>query len=262
MTSGETTPGDVEAGIEAAVPGRFGDLERRLDYRFRDRQLLVTAMTHRSYANERSGELQDNEVLEFLGDAVLGLIVSDVLCTRHPYLTEGQMSKLKSHLVSADTLAKLAEELGIGDFVLLGRGEEKTDGRAKNSILANCFEAIIAALYLDGGLERARSFVLDRIEPLISQVDGGPPRVRDFKSALQERVQARGLPLPVYRVVDERGPDHDKTFHVEVKVADGYDSVGRGKTKKRAEQRAAHHVLEMLGSEGDPTEETETDGGA
>lgn len=246
MTNGKTTPDGPEAEAEAAVPARFDELERRLGYRFRDRQLLVTAMTHRSFANERPGEVEDNEVLEFLGDAVLGLIVSDVLCSRHPYLSEGQMSKLKSYLVSADTLSELADELGLGDFILLGRGEEKTDGRAKNSILANCFEAIIAALYRDGGLEQARSFVLDLVEPLIGEVDEGPPPVRDFKSALQERVQARGLPLPSYRVIEEHGPDHDKIFHVEVTVADRFESVGRGKTKKRAEQRAAHRALEML----------------
>lgn len=246
MTNGKTTPDGTEVETEAAVPGRLDDLERRLGYRFRDRQLLITAMTHRSFANERPGEVEDNEVLEFLGDAVLGLVVSDVLCARHPYLSEGQMSKLKSYLVSADTLSELADEIGLGDFVRLGRGEEKTDGRAKDSILANCFEAIIAALYRDGGLERARSFVLDLVEPLIGEVEKGPPPVRDFKSALQERAQARGLPLPTYRVVEEQGPDHEKVFHVEVTVADDLEAVGRGKTKKRAEQRAAHRALDLL----------------
>lgn len=220
-------------------------LEQQIGYVFDDRELLKRALSHRSYANERGDDVDDNEVLEFLGDAVLGLIVSDLLCSRYPHLREGEMSKLKSFLVSAETLAQLAEGLGLGRFILLGRGEEKTAGREKNSILANAFEALIAALYLDGGLEQAAEFVLKGVEPLIPGADDSSSPVRDFKSALQEAVQAEGMPLPVYQVVTEEGPDHDKVFHVEVGVGELF-AHGHGRTKKRAEQRAARQILEAL----------------
>ena len=220
-------------------------LERRIGYCFDDRALYKRALSHRSYANEQGPDSDDNEVLEFLGDAVLGLIVSDLLCTRYPDLSEGEMSKLKSFLVSAETLARMADELGLGAYILLGKGEEKTAGRGKNSILANACEALIAALYVDGGLEQAREFVLGGVEPLLQDVGEDTQPLRDFKSALQETVQSRGMPLPVYEVVTEEGPDHDKVFHVEVTV--GPDQAhGHGRTKKRAEQRAARQVLELL----------------
>lgn len=229
---------------------RLEQLQERLDYRFDEPSLLARALSHRSWANEQPGDHRDNEVLEFLGDAVLGLIVSDLLCTQHPDLSEGQMSKLKSYLVSAETLSRLADDFGLGEFILLGRGEEKTAGRAKNSILANSLEAVIGALYLDGGLERARDFVLDRVEPLLGDFDADAQPLRDFKSALQERVQSAGLPLPVYDVVEEEGPDHDKVFHVEVRVSARWHARGQGRTKKRAEQRAARLVLDALRQEG------------
>ena len=223
------------------------ELERRIGYVLDDRALLVRALSHRSYANEKGPEADDNEVLEFLGDAVLGLVVSDLLCSRYPTLTEGEMSKLKSFLVSADTLARLADELGLGQFILLGRGEEKTAGREKSSILANAMEALIAALYIDGGLEQAGDFILDLVLPLISDVTEQPHPVRDFKSALQELVQADGMPLPRYEVVGEDGPDHDKVFQVRVQV--GVEvAIGHGRTKKRAEQRAARQILETVRS--------------
>ena len=221
------------------------ELERQIGYVFDDRSLLKRALSHRSYANEHGDDVDDNEVLEFLGDAVLGLIVSDLLCSRYPHLREGEMSKLKSFLVSAETLAQLAEGLGLGRFILLGRGEEKTAGREKNSILANALEALIAALYLDGGLEQAAEFVLAGVEPLIPGAEETSSPVRDFKSALQEAVQAEGMPLPGYEVVSEDGPDHDKVFHVEVSVGEML-AHGHGRTKKRAEQRAARQILEAL----------------
>lgn len=223
------------------------ELERRIDYVFADRELFVRSLSHRSYANERGPEVADNEVLEFLGDSVLGLIVSDLLCARYPDLSEGEMSKLKSFLVSADTLSTLAHDLGLGRFILLGRGEEKTAGREKSSILANSLEALIAALYLDGGLDKAAAFVLERLEPLLGGVSEEVQPVRDFKSALQETVQAEGMPLPEYEVVGEDGPDHDKVFQVEVRTGDD-QGRGQGRTKKRAEQRAARQILESLSS--------------
>lgn len=230
-------------------PEHLDRLQRRLGYRFEDPVLLVRALTHRSWANEQPGPATDNEVLEFLGDAVLGLIVSDMLCTQFPELSEGRMSKLKSYLVSAETLARLADAFGLGEFVLLGRGEEKTAGRAKNSILANTMEAVIGALYLDGGLEDARSFVLARVDPLLGEFEDDAQPLRDFKSTLQERVQARGFALPSYSVIEEEGPDHEKVFHVRVQVDGRLTSEGHGRTKKRAEQRAARQLLEMLRQE-------------
>lgn len=230
-------------------PERLDRLQELLGYEFEDPALLMRALTHRSWANERSEDARDNEVLEFLGDAALGLVVSDLLCTQHPEMSEGQMSKLKSFLVSADTLGRLADHFGLGEFILLGRGEEKTAGRAKNSILANAFEALIGALYLDGGLERAQDFVLEQVEPLVGNFDAGAEPLRDFKSTLQERVQARGMPLPEYDVVEEEGPDHAKVFHVRVRVEDRWQARGHGRTKKRAEQRAARQVLDQLRQE-------------
>jgi len=221
------------------------ELERRIGYVFDDRALLVRSMSHRSYANEKGPDVDDNEVLEFLGDAVLGLVVSDLLCTRFPTLSEGEMSKLKSFLVSAETLAQLADELGLGQFILLGRGEEKTAGRQKNSIQANAMEALIAGLYVDGGLEQAGEFILNLVLPLISEVTEQPHPLRDFKSTLQEIVQADGMPLPRYEVVGEDGPDHDKVFQIEVHVGE-QTAHGHGRTKKRAEQRAARQILESL----------------
>lgn len=221
------------------------ELERRISYVFDDRTLLVRALSHRSYANEQGPDVDDNEVLEFLGDAVLGLVVSDLLCTRYPTLSEGEMSKLKSFLVSADTLGRFADELGLGQFILLGRGEEKTAGREKNSILANAMEALIAGLYIDGGLEQAAEFITGLVLPLLSDVKGQSQPLRDFKSALQEIVQADGMPLPRYEVVGEDGPDHDKVFHIEVQVG-AQTAHGHGRTKKRAEQRAARQILEAL----------------
>lgn len=236
---------DVNHASEALVPD-IGDLESRLGFTFPDRSLLVQALTHRSYANESGGSVHDNEVLEFLGDAVLGLVVSDLLYNRYPGLSEGEMSKLKSFLVSAETLAFLANELGVGPFVLLGKGEEKTEGRGKNSILANTFEAVIAALYVAGGLDAARRFVLARIEPLLDAPAGSPKNLRDHKSGLQERAQADGLPLPSYRVTEEEGPDHAKVFHVEVTVGNAWHATGSGRTKKAAEQYAARRVLDAI----------------
>ena len=221
-------------------------LELRVGYSFDNRSLLTCALTHRSYANEQGASVDDNEVLEFLGDAVLGLIVSDLLCRRYPSLNEGEMSKLKSFLVSAETLAELAAQLGLGEFVFLGRGEEKTAGRSKSSILANTFEALIAALYLDGGLRCATDFVLARVEPFLRPTDDEAPLTRDFKSALQEHVQSVGLPPPSYEVIDEVGPDHDKTFRVQVKAGNDQCAVGQGSTKKRAEQVAARMLLGPL----------------
>lgn len=238
------------SGIAAET---LAQLQERFGHAFRQPELLTRALTHRSWANER-GEDADNEVLEFLGDAVLGLVISDLLVNRMADLSEGQMSKLKSYLVSAETLGRVAAGYGLGTHIRLGRGEEKTDGRSKSSILANAMEAVIAALYLDGGLETARRFVLATLTPLLDDLDIGETvgTMADYKSALQEHVQAMGLPLPLYDTLEEEGPDHAKVFHVEVRVATLGAARGDGSTKKRAEQLAARRMLELL--EGSATD--------
>jgi ribonuclease-3 len=224
----------------------LGGLEEILGHEFENRELLLQALSHRSFANEQQEEMLDNEVLEFLGDAVLGLIVSEMLYRRHPGLTEGQMSKFKAFLVSAGMLARKADEIDLGSYLLLGKGEEKTAGREKDSLLANAFEAVIAALYLDGGMQVAVAF-LDRVlSPQLNAAIEREPKLEDFKSLLQEELQAVGRPLPVYQVVSEDGPDHEKVFLVELLVDEERLAEGEGKTKKAAEQAAAEVALAKL----------------
>jgi ribonuclease-3 len=225
----------------------FDELQRRLGYRFKDRGLLEHALTHKSRAAEdASGGVSDNESLEFLGDAVLGLVVADALFRRYPEYTEGQKSKIKAALVSTQSLARQAERLQLGEHLILGRGEEKTGGRFKQALLADAYEALIAAVYLDGGFEAASVFLL---RELGDGLDAGavPGFVQDFKSMLQERLQALGYALPEYRVSGEAGPDHRKTFSVEVVVGGSVLGTSSGRTKKEAEQEAARQALERLG---------------
>lgn len=218
-------------------------LERALGYGFRDPDLLTLALTHRSYANEQ-GLPDHNERLEFLGDAVLGTIAAEWLFRVHPELPEGDLSKRKSHLVSAPVLAGLAEELGIGRALRLGVGEERSGGRRKLSLLADSAEAVLGAMFLDGGLEPVRKLVTR----LLAQVVEERPRLHetDSKTRLQEELQGRGLPLPEYHLVAEMGPDHEKRFVVECHVCDRAAGRGEGRSKKIAEQRAAAEALERL----------------
>jgi ribonuclease-3 len=224
----------------------FEGLERNLEYRFRDRGLLEHALTHKSRAAEdASGGVADNESLEFLGDAVLGLVVADALFRKYPRYNEGQKSKIKASVVSTQSLARHAERLGLGDHLILGRGEEKTGGRFKQALLADAYEALIAALYLDGGLEAATTFLLREMKDAL---DAGaePAFTQDYKSALQERLQALGQPLPEYRVSGEAGPDHRKVFSVEVVVSGDVLGTASGRAKKEAEQEAARLALTRL----------------
>ena len=225
----------------------FEELQNRIGYRFRDRGLLEHALTHRSRAAEdASGGVADNESLEFLGDAVLGLVVADMLFRKYPESDEGQKSKIKASVVSTQALARHAEQIQLGEYLLLGRGEEKTGGRLKQALLADAYEALIAALYLDGGLPEAAAFLErelnDAIEAGASQTVVG----HDYKSALQERLQALGSPLPEYRVAAEAGPDHRKMFTIEVAVAGEILGGATGKAKKEAEQEAARLALLKL----------------
>jgi ribonuclease-3 len=228
----------------------LGPLEEIIGYSFKDIGLLEHALTHRSRTHEdASGGVIDNESLEFLGDAVLGFVVADMLFTRFPTHSEGYKSKVKSGIVSAASLSRLAEEIGLGRFLLLGRGEEKTGGRQKHAILADSFEALIAAVYLDGGIEAAREFIISRLGPIVASAGdraADAAFTRDWKSALQEWLQANGRGLPHYRIASTEGPDHRKRFAVELLV--GGEIVGRadGGSKKEAEQHAARQALERL----------------
>jgi ribonuclease III len=237
------------------IRDEFVTLETRLRYRFRDRGLLEHALTHRSRAHEDvTGGVVDNESLEFLGDAVLGFIIADALFQECPEMNEGQKSKIKASLVSTQTLAYIGERLELGPYLLLGRGEEKTGGRRKMALLADALEALIAAIYLDGGLESARTFVRRELWSMRSEVSHPGSGVvttiaGDYKSALQEMLQAQDRGLPNYRVVAEQGPDHRKTFEVELSVAGATVARAEGRSKKEAEQQAAKLALERL-SEG------------
>jgi ribonuclease-3 len=233
------------------IRDEFDTLERAIDYRFRDRGLLEHAMTHTSRANEDvSGGMADNESLEFLGDAVLGFVVADLLFREFPGSTEGQKSKMKAALVSTTMLAEQAERLSLGDHMLLGRGEEKTGGRRKQALLADSYEALIAAIYLDGGVEQARAFVVREFAPLIADARERGVWSRDHKSALQEHLQARDEPLPEYRLTGTIGPDHHKQFQVAVVVGGDTIAEGIGRSKKEAEQEAARSALEKLTAAG------------
>jgi ribonuclease-3 len=228
----------------------FDALQQAIDYRFRDRGLLEHAMTHTSRANEDvSGGVTDNESLEFLGDAILGFVVADLLFREFPQFNEGQKSKIKAALVSTTTLARQAERLAVGEHLLLGRGEEKSGGRRKQALLADGYEALIAAIYLDGGIEQARAFIHREFMPLLSDVRRDGQIAQDYKSSLQEFVQSRELPLPEYRLAGTVGPDHRKLFHVEVVVQGERLSEAVGASKKEAEQEAARMALEKLRSE-------------
>ena len=218
-----------------------------LGHHFENRELLERALTHKSRVYEKNAEApSDNEQLEFLGDSILGFLASELLVARHPNYPEGRLSKMKAHFVSASHLHQVAARLKLGDYLLLGRGEEMSGGREKKALLANALEALIAALYLDGGIERARRFVVSNIIGEEDGLDEGP-EVSDYKSALQEMAQSRNLPQPRYLTIEERGPEHAKTFLVEVRVGREWSGRAEGLSKKSAGQRAAQQLLEQLG---------------
>ena len=230
-------------------------LELKLDYQFSNAELLRRALTHSSLANESRGgsgsPLSDNEQLEFLGDSILGFLISDGLVRRFPACREGELSRMKAHLVSAAHLHGVARRLDLGSYLELGRSEEMSGGRAKKTLLVDALEAIIAAIYLDGGLEAVSNFVAGQVldAPLAEDVEAGTdiqPAIANFKSALQELAQSRNLPQPRYTIVKEKGPEHSKTFTVEVRVGKDWNGQAEGRTKKVAAQRAARGVYEKL----------------
>jgi ribonuclease-3 len=244
---------EAAAGEVRRLNEILGPLEETIGHTFRDLGLLEHALTHRSRAHEdASGGVVDNESLEFLGDAVLGFVVADMLFSRFPTHSEGYKSKVKASIVSAASLARLAEEIDLGRYVLLGRGEEKTGGRQKHAILADSFEAVIAALYLDGGIEPARAFIVSKLGPLITRAGDQAAEAaftEDWKSALQERLQADGHGLPTYRVAAAEGPDHRKRFQVELLVGGEVVATAEGRAKKEAEQAAARDALARFGGD-------------
>lgn len=226
------------------------DIQRRLEYRFRQPRLLLEALTHKSYLNELRGSTEsDNERLEFLGDAVLDLVMSEYLLHAFPGAAEGELSKLRARLVSEKTLARVANRIGLGESLRLGRGETKTEGRRKPSILADALEAVIAGVYLDGGLESATTCVKTAFRDELAACDRSLAK-GDFKTDLQELCQRDFGMLPQYRTVRETGPDHEKLFEVEILIRGDRYGVGTGKSKKDAEQMAAKQALEQLRNDG------------
>ena len=239
---------ELRSGEVVRLRDEFDALQQAIGYRFRDRGLLEHAMTHTSRANEDvSGGVHDNESMEFLGDAVVGFVIADVLFREFPDFDEGEKSKTKAALVSTATLARQAERLNLGEHLLLGRGEEKTGGRRKQALLADGYEALIAAIYLDGGIEHVRTFIIREFSPLLAEVQKlGVAGAQDYKSALQELLQARDQPLPEYRLIGTMGPDHRKLFQVEVVVNGEALAESTGPSKKEAEQDAARAALDKL----------------
>ena len=241
---------EVRGGRVVPFGSELEPLERRMGYRFKDRGMLEHALTHRSRVHEdASGGVFDNESMEFLGDSVLGFVVAALLFREFPQHNEGQKSKLKASIVSSTALARLAERIELGDFLILGRGEEKTGGRRKHAIIADCYEALIAAIYLDGGIEPAQKFIESQFAELVGEArrsGAAASFTEDWKSALQEYLQSHGRGLPAYRLAAEVGPDHRKSFVVEVVVEGEAVANAEGRSKKEAAQAAARAALEKL----------------
>jgi ribonuclease-3 len=224
------------------------NIEQKLGYQFHARDLLDEALRHSSYVNEQpDSELRDNERFEFLGDAVLNLIVGHILMERYPHLKEGDLSRTRANLVNETHLAVMARSIDLGAGLLLGKGEIQTNGMEKNSILAGAFEALMAAVYLDGGFKAAFKIIENNFVPFLDQIHSDIDNY-DYKSRLQEWVQEKHADIPYYQVVREEGPDHNKTFWVSVRVFD-IETEGTGKSKKTAEQDAACKALEILNKE-------------
>jgi ribonuclease III len=225
------------------------ELENRLSYHFRDINFLKIALTHSSYINENPQQaVSDNERFEFLGDAVLGMCVSDLLIKKYADFSEGTLSKIRAAIVNEKPLAEIARKLEIGSCLWLGKGEEMSGGRTKDSLLANALEAVIAAVYLDAGFTKAKVFVKKLITPLLKK-DNLHSQCLDYKTALQEVCQKRYKTTPVYTLLDIFGPDHAKTFEIKVTIADNIVQIGSGKSKKEAEKQAAQKAWEFLQDE-------------
>lgn len=222
-------------------------LEDEIRYYFRDRSLLKRALTHRSFANEQPDPRPPhNEALEFLGDAVLEFLVSSWLLELYPNLSEGTLSKMRAYMVSAVNLQKQAALMQLGNYLLLNRGEEKTGGRKKSALQVDAYEAVIAAIYLDRGIEAAKEFIRREFAATLSEIDPTNLTKTDYKTALQERLQSHGLPTPHYAIIESQGPDHNRIFQIELRVNGLCLSTGEGTTIKSAHQAAAAIALDNL----------------
>ncbi len=229
----------------------LSELESRLGHRFNDPGLLDQALTHKSYSHEAGNGKQTvvphYESLEFLGDSILGFVISDFLYTSDPNLTEGELTKIRAQLVSTSQLASQSLRLELGKYLKLSRGEEKTGGREKRAIMADLFESLVASIYIDSGLEAVRAFIEEQFRPQVELLARGELELRDSKSSLQEELHRRGFPSPQYDVIRESGPDHEKTFFVGVSVQGNVLAEGKGRSKKEAESEAAQKAIDQMG---------------
>ena len=219
------------------------EIEGKIKYSYNDKNLLLRALTHSSYANEKQTKYGSNERLEFLGDSVLGVITAEYFYKNFTDLPEGELTKLRAATVCEESLYGFAKQIDLGSFLLLGKGELNTGGRERSSILADAFEAVIASIYLDGGMEEARKFVLSFVTHIVNQT----PSFQDYKTTLQEVIQKNPEELLEYVLVGESGPDHNKCFKVQVHLNNNVIGSGEGKSKKHAEQQAAKEALELMG---------------
>lgn len=224
----------------------LSQLEEKIKYSFKDRSLLIEALTHSSYAKQEKKAGKFNERMEFLGDAVVSIVSAEFLYNRFPDMPEGELSKLRSSLVCTASLSEFAKEISLGDFIFLGKGEENMKGRERPSTLENTFEALTAAIYLDGGLENARSFVTGFLE---KSINTHHICFKDYKTLLQEIIQQNQGEVLNYLITGESGPDHDKRFEAEVHLNSNVIGKGTGRSKKQAEQEAAKEALQLMGYE-------------
>jgi ribonuclease III len=221
--------------------------EENLNYVFSEKKNILLALTHSSYANERKNEfITSNERLEFLGDAVLNIIISEKIFKKHTKLKEGDMTKARANIVCETSLIECAKKIEIGKYILLGKGEENTGGRTRVSILSDAFEAVIGAIYIDGGFNKVKRFILKQMEQLIEDAVSGVVFM-DHKTLLQEVVQKKGENKVVYEIIEEKGPDHNKVFVSQVKISENIMGIGEGNSKKEAEQSAAKVALIKYG---------------
>lgn len=230
--------------INTNILNNISKFENIISYNFKNKQYILEALTHSSYSNENKS-YAFNERLEFLGDSVLGIIISDYLFKNETELPEGELTKLRANIVCEESLSEVSKKIELGTHMLLGKGEEATGGRERVSILADAVEAVIAAIYLDGGIESARKFVLTQMDEIIQDSIKG--RIfRDYKTHLQEVIQSQGEANIIYDLVEEIGPDHNKKFIMQVKLNDEVLGTGEGKSKKEAEQSAAKQALRRM----------------
>ena len=226
---------------------KTSSLEKKIGYVFENKDLLIQALTHSSFAYESQNvDFTNNEVFEFLGDSILGFIVADYLCSSYPALSEGELSKLKSTAASTITLCNFAKKIKLDRNILLGKGEEKSGGRKKKTILAGAFEAIVAAIYLDGGIQPVRNFITNQLHVFFKIIDTDKFFINNYKSALQEHLQKENYPAPMYKTITTTGPDHKKRFVVEVSSRNEKLAKAKGLSKKDAEQKAAQKAIKTL----------------